>query len=151
MALRRSFALQIGGFDTLLGVGAPCRGGEDLDFFVRVLLADSRISYMPSALIWHRHRESADALNQAVYLYGYGLGAYLSKYLSSRELRSGLLGHALRQGVVHARRMLAASESSQLGTRSGRLAVSEAYGVLAGALRYRTARRRARTSSAGVR
>jgi glycosyltransferase involved in cell wall biosynthesis len=149
MALQRSFALSIGGFDTLLGVGAPCRGGEDLDLFVRILLAGGRISYMPAALIWHRHRENADALNQAVYLYGYGLGAYLSKYLPNRELRTGLVGYAVRQAIVHAGRMLAASESSQLGARSARLAVSESYGVLAGALRYRVARRRARVPPVG--
>lgn len=151
MAVRRSHAEKMGGFDTLLGVGAPCRGGEDLDFFVRVILAGWRICYMPSALIWHRHRENADALRQAVYLYGFGLGAYLSKYMSHRDLRRALVAHATRQGRVHADRMKAASESSQLGVRSGRLAASEARGVIAGALRYQIARRRAGHPQAGTR
>lgn len=150
MAVRRDYAREIGGFDPLLGVGAPCRGGEDLDFFVRVLRGGRRICYMPAALIWHRHRNSADALKRAVYLYGYGLGAYLSKHILSRELRSGLLGHALAQLGVHGRRMRAASDSSQLGARSTLLAVSEACGVLAGLLRYRLARLRARASPPDV-
>ena len=147
MAVRRDYAREIGGFDPLLGVGAPCRGGEDLDFFVRVLRGGRRICYMPAALIWHRHRNSADALKRAVYLYGYGLGAYLSKHILSRELRSGLLSHALAQFGVHGRRMRAASDSSQLGARSTLLAVSEAGGVLAGLLRYRIARLHGRASS----
>jgi GT2 family glycosyltransferase len=144
MAVRRDYAREIGGFDPLLGVGAPCRGGEDLDFFVRVLRGGQRICYMPSALIWHRHRNSADALKRAVYLYGFGLGAYLSKHILSRELRSGLLRHALAQLGVHGRRMRAASDSSQLGARSTLLAISEAGGVAAGLLRYRIARLQAR-------
>lgn len=150
MAVRRSAALKVGGFDTLLGAGALCRGGEDLDLFVRLILDGGRICYMPSALIWHRHREDADALNTAVYVYGYGLGAYLSKHLSNRDLRTGLLAHAVRLPGPQVARMKSASQSSQLGAHSFRLAMAEAYGVLAGALGYRlTARRQAQALSSG--
>jgi GT2 family glycosyltransferase len=142
MAVRRSAALKVGGFDTLLGAGALCRGGEDLDLFVRLILDGGRICYIPSALIWHRHREDAGALNNAVYVYGYGLGSYLSKHLSNRGLRTGLLAHAVRLPGPQVARMKSASRSSQLGAHSFRLAMAEAYGVLAGALGYRVAARR---------
>lgn len=137
MAVRRSAALKIGGFDTLLGAGALCRGGEDLDLFVRLILDGGRICYMPSAIVWHRHRENADALNEAVYFYGYGLGAYLSKHLSRRELRNGLLANALHLPGPQVARMKSASRTSQLGVRSARLAMSEACGLLAGLMGYR--------------
>jgi GT2 family glycosyltransferase len=150
MAVRRSAALKVGGFDTLLGAGAVCRGGEDLDLFVRLILDGGRICYVPSALIWHRHRENADALNNAVYVYGYGLGSYLSKHLSNRNLRTGLLAHAARLPGPQVARMKSASRSSQLGAHSLRLAMAEAYGVLAGAMGYRVAaRRQARAFSSG--
>jgi glycosyltransferase involved in cell wall biosynthesis len=137
MAVRRSAALRAGGFDPLLGAGAICLGGEDLDLFVRMLLDGGRICYMPSAVIWHRHRENADALNYAVYVYGYGLGAYLSKHLSHPRLRHGLLTEALHLPGPQAARMKKASQSSQLGARSARLAAAETYGLLAGMLGYR--------------
>jgi GT2 family glycosyltransferase len=150
MAVRRAAALEIGGFDPLLGAGGLCRGGEDLDLFVRMILAGGRLCYMPAALIWHRHRESADALGEVVYGYGYGLGAYLSKHLSDRRLRRGLLAKAARLPAPHVARMKSASDSSQLRTRSARLALAEGYGMLAGATRYRLlARQHAHALSPG--
>lgn len=142
MAVRRGSAQRIGGFDTLLGAGARCRGGEDLDFFVRLLLDGGRICFMPSALIWHRHRDDADALRQAVYIYGYGLGAYLSKHLSNTDLQRGLIAHAIHQARLQASRMKAASQSSQMGITGNKFVISEARGFLAGVLGYRVARRR---------
>lgn len=148
MAVRRSAALQVDGFDRLLGAGALCRSGEDLDLFVRLLLDGGRIGYVPAALVWHRHREDADALNHAVYAYGYGLGAYLSKHLSNRILRTGLLAKAASLPGPQVARMKSASQSSQLGSHSVRLSMVEAYGLLAGAVGYRvTARRQARSAS----
>jgi GT2 family glycosyltransferase len=145
MAVRRSAALKVGGFDTLLGAGALCRGGEDLDLFVRLILDGGRICYLPSATVWHRHREDANALSKAVYVYGFGLGAYLSKHLSNRGLRNGLLTHVARLPGPQVSRMKSASRSSRLGARSAKLAISEACGVLAGLIGYRViARRQAR-------
>lgn len=148
MAVWRIAALKAGGFDTLLGAGGLCRGGEDLDMFVRLILDGGRICYMPSAVIWHRHREDAGALKQAVYVYGYGLGAYLSKHLSRRELRKGLLASAARLPGPQVARMKSASRTSQMGARSARLAVSETWGLLAGLMGYRlTAWQQARAFS----
>jgi len=49
-----------GGFDPLLApVARPWR--EDLDMFLRIILAGGRISYLPSALVWHKHRADTAA------------------------------------------------------------------------------------------
>lgn len=136
-AIRRSTYLTLGEFDPLLGAGSPTRGGEDLDMFLRVILAGERISYLSSALVWHRHRADVEALGEQIYSYGYGLGAYLAKHLLSRDLKPTVLGRGLilQSGVVISR-MRQASEASQLKMQSRRMAVNETFGVAAGALRY---------------
>ena len=54
--------------------------------FLRVILAGGRICYLPSALIWHRHRVDMSALGEQIYSYGYGLGAYVAKHLLNQQL-----------------------------------------------------------------
>jgi hypothetical protein len=78
-ALRRSYALGIGGFDTAFGVGTRTGGGEDLDMFTRVILAGQSLVVEPSALVWHRHRDDLAALRHQARGYGTGLGAWLTK------------------------------------------------------------------------
>lgn len=80
-AVRRSLLLDLGGFDEALGAGSPTRGGEDLDAFVRVLLAGADVVYEPRAIVWHVHRSSAEELGRQVYAYGLGLSAYVTKLL----------------------------------------------------------------------
>jgi GT2 family glycosyltransferase len=150
-AIRRSTYLTLGEFDPLLGAGSPTRGGEDLDMFLRVLLGGERLAYVPSGLVWHRHRADVSALGEQIYSYGYGLGAYLAKHLLSRNLKASVLGRGLIQqsGVVISR-MRQASEASQLGVQSRRLALNETFGVAAGALRYYRAARKKNESVSGT-
>jgi GT2 family glycosyltransferase len=148
-AVRRSAIADLGGFDPLLGVGSPSRGGEDLDMFLRIILAGGRICYLPSALVWHRHRADAQALGEQIYSYGYGLGAYVTKHLLNRQLPTGVLGQGVRQVGTVVGRMRLATQESQL--RVGRrLWLTEACGVVAGALRYYRTSRRASSVSSGV-
>ena len=149
-AVRRSALARIGSFDPLLGAGSPGRGGEDLDMFLRVILAGGRICYLPSALVWHRHRTDTQALGEQIYSYGYGLGAYVAKHLLNRQLPATMLGHGLRQGAVPVGRMWRATQESQLRADGRRLGLTEARGVMAGALRYYRASRRASSISSGV-
>ena len=44
-AIRRGVMWELGGFDRDLGAGTIARGGEDLDLFIRVLLAGHAIVY----------------------------------------------------------------------------------------------------------
>ena len=141
-AVRRSVVDRLGGFDPLLGAGGPGRGGEDLDMFLRLILAGGRICYLPSALVWHQHRSDTEALSEQIYSYGYGLGAYLAKHLLGGQLPTVLLGHGLRQTRVVLGRMRRASQAGQMRTGGKRLALNEARGVLAGALCYYRASRR---------
>lgn len=142
-AVQRGVVNQLGGFDPVLGAGAPCRGGEDIDIFVRIILAGHRICYTPCALVWHQHRSSDLALAEQVYSYGYGLGAYLAKRLLTREMPLGTLLRGLGYSAVLWTRMRGASRASDFRARGRGLAVREALGVLAGALRYwRVATRR---------
>jgi O-antigen biosynthesis protein len=150
-AVRRKTVLDIGGFDPLLGAGSPRRGGADLDMFLRLVLTGGRMSYLPSALIWHRHRADAQSLNKQIYSYGHGLGAYLGKHMGSRELRSALLKHGFHQIVVPLSRMRQASQAGQLGAQGVGLAAREALGILPGAMRYWFAAGRRSDSTQGVR
>ncbi len=142
LAIRRSALTDLGGFDPILGAGGPGRGGEDLDMFLRIILAGSRISYLPSSLVWHQHRSDLAALGEQIYSYGYGLGAYLAKHLISGLMPAVLLGRGLRQAGVVLGRTRQASRAGQMRVGGRRLALTEARGVLAGALCYRRAARR---------
>lgn len=135
-AIRRMVIDSVGGFDPLLGVGGPGKGGEDLDMFLRVILAGQRLCYLPSALVWHRHRADDKALAEQIYAYGHGLGAYLAKRVMTRDMPAMMLARGFRQAAVIATRMRRASRASQFKARGGRLAVIEAWGVLAGAARF---------------
>jgi glycosyltransferase involved in cell wall biosynthesis len=149
-AVRRSALAGLGGFDPLLGAGSPGRGGEDLDMFLRIILAGGRICYLPSALVWHRHRADTQALSEQIYSYGYGLGAYVAKHLLNRQLPTGILGQGLRQVGTVVGRMRLATQESQLRAGGRRLGLTEARGVMAGALCYYRASRRASSVSSGV-
>jgi GT2 family glycosyltransferase len=146
-AVRRTVIERLGGFDPLLGAGSPGRGGEDLDMFLRIILAGGRICYLPSAVVWHQHRSDTEALGEQIYSYGYGLGAYLAKHLRNGQLPVVLLNHGLRRVSVVLRRMRQASEAGQMRAQGRQLAWEETRGVLAGALCYYRASRRASRST----
>jgi GT2 family glycosyltransferase len=101
-AARRSVLLELGGFDEGLGAGSACGGGEDIDLFVRVLLAGHELAYEPAALVWHKHRSDAQSLTRQIADYGTGLGAWMTKLaLSPRTLPMML--RRLVPGVRHLR------------------------------------------------
>jgi GT2 family glycosyltransferase len=149
-AVRRPEIDRLGGFDPLLGAGSPSRGGEDLDIFVRIILSGGRLCYLPAALVWHRHRASDTALAEQIFDYGFGLGAYLAKRMMRGEVTVVTLVCGLGRLAFLAGRMRDATKASQFKGRGLRLAVSEAWGILVGAVRYwRIARQqRARMSHA---
>lgn len=91
-ATKRSVVNSVGGFDAHLGAGTASKGGEDIDFFYRVIARGGHLVYEPSALVWHRHRETVEALKSQAVGYGRGLAAWGTKLL----LSPGDLGRGLR-------------------------------------------------------
>lgn len=54
MAFRRATALEYGGFDPSLGrVGRQLIGGEENDFFERLIRGGQTLWYVPGAVMWH--------------------------------------------------------------------------------------------------
>jgi GT2 family glycosyltransferase len=68
-----------GGFDVVLGGGARSIGGEDIEAFLRVVLAGEVLVYEPQALAWHAPHRDMDGLRRQVFVYGRGLSAVLTK------------------------------------------------------------------------
>ena len=89
----------LGGFDEALGVGTPARGGEDLDFFLRLMLDGRRLVYEPAAYLRHNdYRRFDDVLVQRDG-YGIGLAAVLTKHLMTKNRQ--LLFRLAPQGVCY--------------------------------------------------
>lgn len=101
-AVRREVVRELGGFDEGLGIGSPTGGGEDVDMFVRVLLAGYLLVREPSAVVWHRHRRTAEELKVQIRNYGLGLGAWSFKLLC-RPRTFGMVISRLRLGFSHLR------------------------------------------------
>ena len=103
-AVRRDTLVALGGFDEALGVGSACGGGEDIDLFVRIVLAGHELAYTPSALVWHKHRRDLESLTRQITDYGTGLGAWMAKLaVNPRTLL--MMMRRLRPGLAHYRRI----------------------------------------------
>jgi len=77
-AMTKSALKELGPFDEALGAGSPCGGGEDVDMFMRVILAGHRLAYEPSAVVWHVHRAELSELSRQMTAYGSGCTAALT-------------------------------------------------------------------------
>ena len=87
-AIKRDTVIALGGFNELLGAGAPTKGGEDLDMFFRIIMAGGTLTYEPSAIVWHRHRDDVASLIHQAHGYGRGLGAWLTTIALSSDARN---------------------------------------------------------------
>lgn len=72
MAVRKSAAEQLGGFDPRIGPGAAGGCGDDSEFWHRSLFAGDVLVYEPLSVVRHQHRRDWPALKRQAY--GYGLG-----------------------------------------------------------------------------
>jgi glycosyltransferase involved in cell wall biosynthesis len=140
LAFRRDALIDIGGFDEALGAGAPTAGGEDIDIFARLLLANYAISYEPDAVVWHEHRIDDEAARRQLHGYGKGLAAYLVKYLTAPTTRIPLT-RRLGASAAHALTLTRRARGAQTAARTPRgFATAELAGLLAGPLAYLRAR-----------
>jgi GT2 family glycosyltransferase len=74
-AMTRTALKELGGFDEALGAGTISGGGEDLDMFMRVILAGHQLVYEPAAIVWHFHRTDLSELTRQMWAYGTGCTA----------------------------------------------------------------------------
>jgi GT2 family glycosyltransferase len=100
-ALAATALKELGPFDEALGAGSPCGGGEDLEMFVRVILAGRTIAYEPSAIVSHVHRADLAQLSKQMAAYGSGCTAALTAIVlrhprARLELAARLVSGALR-------------------------------------------------------
>ncbi|MFJ8042067.1 glycosyltransferase family 2 protein [Kitasatospora sp. NPDC096147] len=135
MAFRTGLLRALGGFDPATGAGTPAHGGDDLLAFFRIVSSGLVLDYRPDAIVWHRHRRTADALAAQLYGYGAGLGAYLAAAVSADPRLLPVLLRRLPGGL---RRALgqAGHRTTADGARSTRLALLELSGMLYGPLGY---------------
>lgn len=137
-AVDRELFEGLGGFDEALGAGSPSGGGEDLDAFVRVLLAGRSLVYEPSAIVWHVHRADASALRRQIFYYGCGLTAFLGKHLANPRTAWEILVR-LPAGV---RKVCRSWDPVEIDGKAPPVFVAaEALGMAAGPLAYVRGRR----------
>ncbi len=130
-AVDRMIVSDLGGFDEALGAGVRSAGGEDMEFFVRVLRHGYELTYEPNAIVWHVHRRDDEALRKVIFGYGKGLSAAAS----SEFLQPGKLD--MLRGSLQGIRNLAKARQSEVdyGMPRSHLAL-EVAGVLCGPTAY---------------
>jgi hypothetical protein len=149
LAVRSDVYSALGGFDEALGVGTPARGGEDLDFFLRLMLDGRRLVYEPAAYLRHNdYRRFDDVLVQRDG-YGMGLAAVLTKHLMTKNRQ--LLFRLAPQGVWY---LLSPRSPKNAGKVLGYpriLSLAEFAGLARGPLAYSRSRHaRGRTTPAAT-
>jgi GT2 family glycosyltransferase len=104
-AASRTVLKEIGGFNEALGAGAPCGGGEDLNLFMRIVLAGHRLVYEPSAVVAHVHRSDLGALSRQMRAYGSGCTAALTAILLSEPRARRELPGKVVAGLARMRKL----------------------------------------------
>lgn len=100
MAVRRSAALEVGGFHPGLGRGAPISGGDEQYMFFRLLSAGWTAVVTPAALVRHPYPESPEAV-VAGYLEGQeSLAGYILFLLARHPRHAGHLGRRVARAVA---------------------------------------------------
>ncbi|MGL5059731.1 MAG: glycosyltransferase [Microcoleus sp.] len=141
MAFRREIFEAVGNFDIALDVGTATRGAGDVEMFHRILAKGYTTLYDPSALVWHLHRRSEQALSRQLQDNGRSFGSYLLTCDRNRTVprweilkfvASEWLGWWLLRRLRHP------------GNLPRKLVVSELLGALQSPFAYREAQLQAR-------
>lgn len=145
MAFRTEVVRGLGGFAVDLGVGTVAQGGEDLDIFQRTVSAGHAVVYDPSALMWHSHRRSLEALRRQMFRYGVGLTATVTKWMLDDPRTAVAI---LRRVPAGTRYLLSPTSKKNQGKSAGfppELTRLERLGLLCGPVAYLRSRHRIRT------
>jgi GT2 family glycosyltransferase len=87
MGVRRSAWEALGGFDTMLGLGAPLRSAAEIDFGLRALRAGYYVYETPDWSATHHGFRPAGESRAVIDRYWYGTGAVMAKSLKLRDWR----------------------------------------------------------------
>ena len=90
LAVRRRFALELGGFDEALDMGAVLPGGGDTDMLWRMLEAGHQVVYEPRVRAWHEHRADERGAEQQILGHGRATVATLTKFVAVAPWRRKL-------------------------------------------------------------
>jgi len=131
----RDVALNMGGFDPVLGTGTPSFACEDLDFFIRLVQWGFAIVYDPAVIVYHDHPDSPADLNRRAFGYGMGLTAMLTKHLAYGPGRLDLL-KAVPAAVSYVRDPNSRKNRDKSSDFPRRLALLERVGMLLGPVGY---------------
>jgi glycosyltransferase involved in cell wall biosynthesis len=82
-AFRRQVLRDVGLFDIRMGRGTPQMGGEDIDMHYRILRSGRKITYEPTAVTYHDHREAFEELVQYAYASGVSVASFGKKHVKT--------------------------------------------------------------------
>lgn len=138
-AFRTERARALGGYDETLGPGTPAKGGEDIDLFLRVILAGWRLVYEPAAVVRHHHSADYRALRRTVHGYGLGASAVMTKYLVDPSTRRDVLRRLPAAALFTLR--TSTTRGSGQGSYSLRVLPMHLAGMVRGPFSYLRSRR----------
>ncbi|HET7584844.1 MAG TPA: glycosyltransferase [Gemmatimonadaceae bacterium] len=86
MSFRREVFDAVGTFDPALDVGTPSGGAGDIELLHRIVASGRVLRYEPSAVVWHHHRATMDALRRQLFDNGRSFPIYLMTCARNRTL-----------------------------------------------------------------
>jgi GT2 family glycosyltransferase len=143
MAVRAAVLRELGGFDELLGAGAPVPGGEDLLLLVRLVFAGYRLRLEPRAYVRHTHWRTPEEFLGKIRSYGIGYTAMLCALVRTDRRHILGLGWYGLQAVALLFRKFASRGRPAAADYPPEFSRAELRGLLAGPWTYVTALRRA--------
>jgi GT2 family glycosyltransferase len=144
-AVSRTALAEVGGFDEALGAGTPSGGGEDLNMFMRIVLAGHRLVYEPSAVVSHVHRTDLAELSRQMRAYGSGCTAALTAIIMADARARRDLPPKVISGMARMRKLSSAVRGNP--TLPSGLIKQEIRGFIEGPWLYLKGRRNLRRTS----
>ena len=123
MGVRRTVWQELGGFDPMLGVGAPFHSAEDMDLTMRALASGYHVCETPDVNVVHHGFYDWKERSSLVHRYWYGTGAATVKQLKLRQWSILMVLLQLARGWVSYRSLVARS----FGDRTHRLLGAKAF------------------------
>jgi GT2 family glycosyltransferase len=123
MSVRRSLFERIGGFDVLLGPGAPFNAGEEFDLMIRALASGSKVVNAAEVQVEHLGVREGDEASKLMRGYGVSVGATLAKHVRLRtpDSTSLALDWVIHFGLNGLRNALSGKRPTGLGLVAGLL------------------------------